>query len=73
MLKIDNFLGSDGRFLQAWASGSHREKRFTVNSLVFPPLKKQQVLIDHNKFVVLIEQLTFSGNSTGWLTGCTRY
>ena len=44
-------------------SGSHRGKRF----IVLPPLLKQQALIEHNKFVVLIEQLTFSGNSNGYI------
>ena len=60
---------SDGPFLQARASGSHKKKRFIV-TIVFPLLQTQQVLIGHNKFVVLIDQLTFSGNSTrqvNWL------
>ena len=38
------------------------KKVYMVVPIVFPPLQKQQVLIGHNKFVVLIEQLTFSGN-----------
>ena len=36
MLKIGDFLPSDGRSLQAWASGSHREKGLYGSSYSFP-------------------------------------
>ena len=49
-----------------------QKKKFIV-PIVFPPLQKQQVLIGHNKLVVLIKQLTFSGNQPARLTGYTTY
>ena len=51
----------------------HQEaiEKKVYSSVVFPPLQKQQVLIGHNKFVVLIKQLTFQETQPARLTGCS--